>query len=191
MNGLEIWLFYLAWLVLVLGVAVIVSRRRVKAMKVAAERAGIAGVSATVFGRVKGSWSGHPVTLRMMGGGRSGPERAVVEIAASCPGRLTIHKRMKLDITLPFGPPLQQTAFDRELLVRADDAMFAQRILGDTRIVEVLRATLVERLDGLDLRGNRVRATRTSRLIKREQAIAESWSLASTVVEVLGLPPAM
>ena len=75
-------LFYVCWLLFIIGVVIVTSRRRVKAMKAAAQDAGLSGIRADLFGRVSSSWRGYVVRWRMLGGGRNGPERAVVEIVA-------------------------------------------------------------------------------------------------------------
>lgn len=182
--------FFVFWLIFVVGVAVFVSRRRAAAMKIAARNAGLSGIRTRLWGDVLGSWRGYMVTLRIRGGGRDGPERAVVEIAAATPARLGIHKRLKLDINLsPFGPPIVQTAFDGEYVVRSDDNMLAQRLLGDEKITTALRLTILERMDRLELATSRVRVTRVTRSTSREQALSAAWQLATVVVERLGLPP--
>src|SRR5258708_8295998 len=108
-------------MVFIICIVIVVSRRRVKAMQGAAQKAGLTGVRTSFIGRVSGSWRGYTVTWRMFGGGKSGPERGVVEIAAATPARLSIHKRAGLDIHFsPVRPPVVQTAFDGEYVVRSD-----------------------------------------------------------------------
>ncbi len=189
MPNSGITLLYVGWMIFIVLIVIVVSRRRVKAMKAAAQSAGLSDIRAGFMGRVSGSWRGYTVTWRMFGGGKSGPERGVVEIAAATPARLTIHKRATLDINIsPFGPPIVQTAFDGEYVVRSDDIMLAQHLLGDPKIAAQLRATLMERADKLELNSSRVRATRVVRAISRDQALRAAWQLASTIVEQLGLP---
>jgi hypothetical protein len=190
MRNSAVILLYAGWMVFIVCIVIVVSRRRVKAMQAAAQKAGLSGVRTSFLGRVTGSWRGYTVTLRMFGGGKSGPERAVVEIAAATPARLSIHRRASLDMNFsPFGPPVVQTAFDGEYVVRSDDIMLAQRLLGDAKIADALRATLIERMDRLELATSRVRATRVVRSISRDQALLFAWELAAVVVEKLGLPP--
>jgi hypothetical protein len=191
MNEPGMVLLYLGWLIVILVVVVVVSLRRVKAMKAAAQKAGLSGIRANLIGRVSGSWRGYAVTLRMFGGGRSGPERAVVEIRASTPARLIIHRRTKFDINFsPFSPPVVRTAFDGDFVVRSDDAMLAERLLGDAKVIEEMRAGLLQRMDRLEIDASHVRATRVTRPLTRDEAIREAWKLASIAVEQLGLPPA-
>ena len=190
MRNSAVILLYAGWMVFIILIVIVVSRRRVKAMKAAAESAGLSDIRAGFMGRVSGSWRGYRVTWRMFGGGKSGPERGVVEIAAATPARLTIHKRGTLDINFsPFGPPIVQTAFDGEYVVRSDDIMLAQRLLGDSKIATQLRASLTERADKLELNTSRVRATHVVRAISRDQALRAAWQLAAIIVEQLGLPP--
>lgn len=183
-------LLYVGWLIIIICVVIIVSRRRVKAMKLAAHNAGLADIRANFLGRVTGSWRGYTVTWRMVGGGRSGPERAIVEIAAEAPARVSVHRRLKFDIEIaPFGPPVVQTALDTEFIVRADDMMLVQRLIADAKITDEMRAGILERLDKLELDGKRVRAMRVARSVTRDQALRAAWQLASVVVEQLGVPP--
>src|SRR5258708_4628843 len=183
--------FFVLWLIFVVSVAFIVSRRRAAAMKAAAQNAGLSNIRAHFLGRVTGSWRGYTVTLRMLGGGKSGPERAVVEIAAAAPARLAIHKRFKLDINLlAFGPPIVRTALDGEYVVRRDGTMLAQRLLGDEKIMAEIRSTIIERPDRLELATSRVHARRmVVRSASRDRALRAAWQLATVVVERLGLPP--
>ena len=175
---------------IVFGITIFVTRMRTTAMKAAAQNAGLSGVRARFWGDVLGSWRGYTVRLLIRGGGRNGPERATVEIAAATPARLAIHKRLKMDLNIsPFGPPIVQTAFDGEYVVRSDDNMLAQRVLGDETITAEMRQAILERRDELELNKGRVRATRVTRSTSREQAIAVAFKLASVVVERLGLPP--
>lgn len=183
-------LFFIVWVIIVLGVTVFVTRMRMKAMKAAAQNAGLSGVRARFWGDVVGSWRGYTVKLLIRGGGRNGPERAVVEIAAATPARLAIHKRLQMNLNIsPFGPPIVQTAFDGEYVVRSDDNMLAQRLLGDEKITAEMRLAILERRDELELNKGHVRATRVTRSTSREQAIGVAFKLVAVVVERLGLPP--
>ena len=83
-----------------------------------------------------------------------------------------------------------QTTFDGNFVVRSDDAMLAERFLSDAKIMDRMRADILERMDGLEIDRSLVRATRVARPQTRDAAIRAAWQLASTVVQQLGLPPA-
>ncbi len=158
-------------------------------MKYAAEKAGLTDVRTNAQLRVVGSWRGYRATFQVLGGGRSGPEYASVEIAAAGPARLVVRQRTRFNIVFGlFGPPIVKTPFDEEYLVRTDDTMLAERILGDAKIGVELHSTIVERRDELKLDTHGVRVLRVTGSIRRDQAARAAWQLASTVVEQLGLP---
>jgi hypothetical protein len=182
-------LFFALWFLIIIGIVVFATRRRVAALERAARSAGLGEVQYRFWkGGVIGVWQGRSVLWRFRSGGRSDPERAVVEITTAAPSRLEVRRRVALNFSL-FGPPEVQTAYDQELIVHAEDAMFVQRLLGDASIVEQLRQTILERYDELDLRSGRIRVTRVTRSTSRELALGAAWRLATTVVERLGLPP--
>jgi len=184
-------LFFLCWVIVIIGVVLVTARRRVKALKAAAQDAGLTAIRADLFGRVISSWRGYVVTWGMAGGGRDGPERAVVEIAVSTWVRITVRRRIKFDLDVSlFGPPVVQTAFDGDFVVRSDDAMLAERVLGDAKIMGQPRPDILERWDRLEIVRRRVRATRVNGPMTRDQTLRAAWKLASTVVEQLELPPA-
>jgi len=81
-----------------------------------------------------------------------------------------------------------QTAFDGELVVRSDDVMLAERLLGDAKIIRQIHADILGWMDRLEIDARRVRATCVMRTT-RDQALRAAWKLASTVVQQLELPP--
>jgi hypothetical protein len=182
--------FFVLWFLFIIGIVVFVMQRKVTALKLAAQSVGLGDVQFRFLkGGITGMWQGRSVLWRFRGGGRNGPERAVVEITTAAPSRIEIRRRVRLNFSL-FGPPEVQTAHDQEFIVHAEDAMLAQRLLGDASIVEELRQAILERPDELDLRSGRIRVTRVTRSTSRDLALRTAWQLASTVVGRLGLPPA-
>lgn len=182
-------LVFVAVAVVVVIVALSIARRRIDAMKRFAQSAGLTDVRTDAWLNVIGSWKGYIVKFQVIGAARNGPEHVSVEIAAVAPVRMIARKRHSFDFDiLPFGPPVVQTAFDAEYVVRSDDFMLAERLLGDAKIGAEVRATIVERQDELKLDANCVRVLRVTGSISRDEAARSAWELAAVVVEQLGLP---
>src|SRR5258708_17748229 len=196
MGALAVMLLGVLWVSVIVGVNLLFSARRtavlMNAVQSVAQTAGLSDVRSRSFDRVLGSWRGYSVTWWIRGGGRDGPERVVVEIAAATPTRMTIHRRRRFDFGLRLlGPPAVQTALDGEYAVRSDDILLAEHLLGDEKIAAEMSVTIQDRRDELELNASRVRATRVTRsATSRAEPAHAAWQLAAAVVEQLGFPPA-
>src|SRR5260370_14043755 len=82
------------WVAVIVGVNRPFAARRVavvmNAVQSVAQTAGLSDVRSRSFDRVLSSWRGYLVTWWIRGGGRDGPERVVVEIAAATPTRMAV-----------------------------------------------------------------------------------------------------
>jgi len=182
---------FLAWISFVIVVAVVVPRLRAKRVEPLALASGITEVRSRFTGDVVGQWRGYSVKWRLHGGGRNGPERAVIEIGAATPARLVIRKRLRWNFDVsPFGPPIIQTPTAERFVVRGDDIMLAERVLTDEFIMSMLPSVVGERRDELSFDTSRVRVINVVRSKSLGEAFRAAWQLASAVVERLGLPPA-
>ena len=184
-------LAFVGWFCFVLAVVTLVQRLRSKKIALVAEAIGMADVRRRFFGDIIAQWRGYNVKWMLRGGGRNGPERAVIEITAATPARLVIRKRLRwnFDVSL-FGPPLIQTPTADAYVVRSDDLMLAERVLTDEFIMAMLPSVIDERFDELSFATSRVRVINVTRSKSLDEGFRAAWQLASTVVERLGLPPA-
>jgi hypothetical protein len=184
-------LLFFGWVCLMILVVTLVPRMRGKRVALLAAATGLAEVRVRYTGEVAAQWRGDGVTWVLRGGGKSGPERAVIDIAAATPARLVIRKRLRwnLDLSL-FGPPVIQSPTADRFIVRGDDIMLAERVLTDEFIMAMLPSVVDERIDELSFGTSRVRVINVKRTSSLDEAFRAAWQLATTVVERLGLPPA-
>jgi hypothetical protein len=111
----------------------------------------------------------------------------IIDIAAATPIRLRVRRRF-LWIPSLFGPPVVELQDHPDLVVRCDDIVFAERLLGNEPIEECLQ-TVLRRLGRLELSPNRVRARCIAFRGEEEQCLHDVFALASMVVQELRLPP--
>jgi hypothetical protein len=139
---------------------------------------------------IRGMWRGYRTDWRIRGGGKQ-PLRAVVDIFAATPARLIIMKKVWWNFT-PFGPPAIDVPMYPQLVVRGDDVMLANRLLGDEEVRRLIEFAMTNTLDRLELSTSIVRVQRfiLRSSVDRDERMTEAFTLASAVVLKLGLPPA-
>jgi hypothetical protein len=138
-------------------------------------------------------WRGRGITLRIGKQGKYGPYFAVVDISAASPARVIVQQSSWLNAVSFFGPPRVEIAGAANFIVRSDDIMLAQKIFSDAALSMLMARTIVENVDLLELKSDRVRVRRVAMSGSGEnklEAAREAWPLAAAVVESLGLPPA-
>lgn len=176
--GMAVCVWYIAWKVACTHIEAVARAAGATELKP------VRSIAATIEGR----WRGY-FTRWMYRGDRKRPGRAVMEIGAMSPGRLTIAHRHGWTVTL-FGPPAVDLPEYGDYVVHSDDVGLAQRVLSDERIKPLLANAIRDRRDRVELEEGCVRVHQVARtLSEKDRRLGEAFTLASTIVLALGLTP--
>jgi hypothetical protein len=176
--GMAVCVWYIAWKVACAHIEAVARAAGATELKV------VPSIAATI----EGKWHGY-VTRWMYRGDRKRPGRAVLEIGAMSPGRLTIAHRGFWNTVL-FGPPSVDLPEYGDYSVHSDDVGLAQRVLSDEKIQPLLANAIRDRRDRVELEEGCVRVHQVARtLSEKDRRLGEAFTLASTIVLALGLAP--
>lgn len=176
--GMAVCVWYIAWKVACTHIETVARAAGASQLRV------VSSIAATIEGR----WRGY-FTRWMYRGDRRRPGRAIIEIGAMSPARLTIAHRGFWNATL-FGPPSLDLPEYGDYSVHGDDIGLAQRVLSDERIAPLLANAIRDRRDRVELEEGCVRVHQVARtLSEKDRRLDEAFTLASTIVLALELPP--